>query len=81
MATTIRFRVKKDIDAATARKILKLKGSIIAQSFTDVIHFDDDGEEFYIHYFTISSEKKQDAINYASSFIEDEVLTDAVTVL
>lgn len=81
MTTIIRFRVKKDIDAITARKILKLKGSIIAQSFTDVIHFDDDGEEFYIHYFSISSEKKQDVISYTSSFITDEVLTHAVTVL
>ncbi|PZR19106.1 MAG: hypothetical protein DI539_15145 [Flavobacterium psychrophilum] len=81
MTTIIRFRVKKDIDPVTARKILKLKGNLIAQSFTDIIHFDDDGEEFYIHYFTISSERKLDVITYTSSFIADEVLTDAVTVL
>lgn len=81
MNTTIRLRVKKDIDTSSARKILKLQGSLIAQSFTDIIHFDDDGEEFYIYYFTISSERKQDVISYTSSFIADEVLSDAVTVL
>lgn len=81
MTTTIRFRVPKDIDAVTARKILKLKGSLIIQSFTDIIHFEDDGEAFYIHYFTTSSEKKQDAITYISSIIAEEALTDSVCIL
>lgn len=81
MTTTIRFRVQKDIDAATERKILKLKGSLIAQSFTDIIHFEDDGEEFYIHHFITASEKKHDAINYISSIMTKEALTESVSIL
>lgn len=81
MTTTIRFRVRKDIDAGTERKILKLKGSLIAQSFTDIIHFEDDGEDFYIHYFTTASDKQQEAIAYISLAIAEEVLTDTVFIL
>jgi hypothetical protein len=81
MTTTIRLRIKKDIDAATERKIRKLKGSLIAQSFTDIIHFEDDGEDFYIHYFITASEKKQDAITHTSLFISEEALTDVVEFL
>ena len=81
MTTTIRFRVQKDIDAFTARKILKLKGSLIAQSFTDIIHFEDDGEAFYIHYFTIASEKQHEATAFISAAITEEVLTDIVSII
>lgn len=81
MTTTIRLRIPKDIDTATERKIRKLNGSLIAQSFTDIIHFDDDGADFYIHYFTTPSEKKHDAITFISSFIAKEALTDVATIL
>jgi hypothetical protein len=81
MTTTIRLRIPKDIDAATERKIRKLKGSLIAQSFTDIIHFDDDGEDYYIHYFITPSVKKDDAITFISSFLSEEALTEIATIL
>lgn len=81
MTTTIRFRIPKDIDTATERKIRKLNGSLISQSFTDIIHFDDDGADFYIHYFTTPTGKKHDAIAFISSFITEEALTEIATIL
>ncbi|MFL9845607.1 hypothetical protein [Flavobacterium rhizosphaerae] len=81
MTITIRLRVPKDIDAATERKIRRLTGSLIAQSFTDIIHFDDDGEDFYIHYFTTLSIKKEDTITFISSFLSQEALSGMVTLL
>lgn len=81
MTTTIRLRIPKDIDAATERKIRKLTGSLIAQSFTDIIHFDDDGEDFYIHYFTTPLGKKNDAITFISLFITEEALTEVATIV
>lgn len=81
MTTTIRLRIPKDIDPATERKIRKLKGSLIAQSFTDIIYFDDDGADYYIHYFTTSSMKKNDAVTFISSFLSEEALTDVATIL
>lgn len=71
MISTIRLRIKKDVDSATEKKILKLKGSLIAQAFTDIIHFDDDGEEFYINYFKIETEKKNRVIFFINSYLNE----------
>ena len=81
MTTIIRLRIPKDIDSSTERKIRKLTGSLIAQSFTDIIHFDDDGDDFYIHYFTTPLRKKNDAITFISSFITEEALTEVATIV
>ena len=81
MTTTIRFRIRKELDTATARKVLQLKGSLIAQSYTDIIHFDDDGEEFYIHYFTTETLKKEQAISYISEYVTDNSLDEKVVLV
>lgn len=79
MNTTIRLRIKKQIDAPTEKKVLKLKGSLIAQSFTDIIHYDDDGEDYYINHFT--TVRKQEAQSYISSFLADQSMGDFVVLL
>ena len=81
MTTTIRLRVRKDIDSTTARKILKLQGSLIAKSFTDIVHFKDDGEKFYIYHFTTPSETKHFAIEHVTKFIMQESLENNITLL
>ncbi|MFP9097741.1 hypothetical protein ACLI09_01700 [Flavobacterium sp. RHBU_24] len=69
MTATIRLRIKKDIDTATEKKILKMKGGLISQSFTDLVHFDDDGEEYYINHFSVENAKKEAAILFITDFI------------
>lgn len=81
MNTIIRLKIKKEVDTPTARKILKLKGSLIAQSFTDIIHYDDEGDEFYVHHFSTPTQKKHEVLDYASSFISQELLTDIIIIL
>lgn len=80
MTTTIRFRITKDIDTATERKIRKLNGSLIAQSYTDVVHFDDDGEKFYINYFTTDTAKNE-VHGFIASQIEEAGLATYVTII
>lgn len=81
MNTTVRLKIKKEVDTPTARKILKLKGGLIANSFTDIIHFDDDGDEFYIHYFAVDVLKKTETINYTGLFIAEHDLSETVIIL
>lgn len=81
MTATIRFRVKKEVDTPTARKILSLKGSLIAQSYTDIIHFDDDGEEFYIHYFTTELSKREEVLSYIRQEIEGTALGEYIALV
>lgn len=81
MNTTIRLRIKKDIDTATEKKILKLKGSLIAQSFTDIIHYDDDGEHHYINFFTVATSRKNEVTAYIHQNIAEAVLGDAILII
>lgn len=81
MNTTICLKIKKEVDTPTARKILKLKGNLIAQSFTDIIYFDDEGEDFYIHHFAIDSTKLEKATSFILSYIENEDISSYVIIL
>ena len=74
MHTIIRFKIKKEVETPIARQILKLKGGLIARSYTDIIHFDDEEEEFYIHYFQVSDIKLVEAKSFIKDFsIENDL--------
>lgn len=81
MHTTLRFKIRKDIDTPTARKILKLKGSLIAHSYTDIIHFDDEGEDFYVHYFQLEKSDSKPAADFIRTFSKENGLGDVVILL
>lgn len=81
MNTTIRLRVKKDIDTATEKKILMLKGSLITHYYTDIIHFDDEGEESYVHFFTTDTSRKKEVLDFVASRIHEAALHDTVMII
>lgn len=80
MTTTIRLRIKKEMDATTEKKVLKLKGNLIAQSFTDIIHYDDDGEDYYINYFTVAASRKDEAMAYLGQNIKGTDLEEIISL-
>jgi len=80
MNTIIRLKIKKDIDTATEKKILKLKGYLIAQSFTDLIHYDDEDEDNYTHYFTAEASKRKEIVAYIVSYIHEMDIAEVVTI-
>ncbi len=80
MDTMIRLKIKKDIDNATEKKILGLKGGLIAKSFTDIIHIDDEGEEFHVNYFTPNPESRQEAIAYINNYIAEASLSNIISL-
>ena len=79
MTTPIRLRIIKDIDAATEKKILKLKGSLIIEGFTEIIHISDEGEDHYINSFVADS--RPGALDFIAAYIIDAKLQDIVLVL
>jgi hypothetical protein len=81
MSTTIRLRIKRDIDTVTEKKIMRLKGSLIAKSFTHIIHIDDEGEDFYINYFTPDPETREEAIAFIDNYIIESGIVDIINLL
>ena len=81
MPVTIRLRVPKDMDIATEKKVLKLRGGLIARGFTDIIYFEEDGPEHYIHYFTTERALVNVARDYIADCIVTETLSDTIELL
>lgn len=81
MLVTIRLRVPKDIDITTEKKVLKLRGSLIARGFTDIIYFEEEGPEHYIHYFTTETALINEVTGYITTCIATESLSDTIELL
>ncbi len=81
MDTIIRLKIKKDIDSATQNKILKLKGILIANSFTEIIHITDDGEEFHINSFITVVNKRTEVIEFIANYLNDKYMGDDLVIL
>ncbi|GGB64388.1 hypothetical protein GCM10007424_00340 [Flavobacterium suaedae] len=83
MNTTICLRIRKELDPATEKIIIRLKGSLIARNFTDIIYFDDDDDEqeYYIHHFTVETARKKEAADYIAGCIQEGNLSDIVMLV
>ncbi|MET3029408.1 hypothetical protein [Flavobacterium sp. UW10123] len=81
MNKVIRLRVKREIDSLREQKIIKLKGSLIAKGYTDIIHIADENENFYLNTFSTSSKDEKQAEDFVQDYILSNGLTDAIMVL
>jgi len=81
MDKTIKLRVKREVDTSSELKILKLKGTLITERFTEIIHIADENEDFYLNSFSISSENKKMAEDFVLNYISTNNLTDTITLI
>lgn len=81
MNKTIKLRVKKEIDRESELKVLKLKGTLITKGYTEIIHIEDENEDFYVNTFSISTDLKKEAENYILEYISSHNINDIITLL
>ena len=81
MDKIIKLRVKKEIDRANEIKVLKLKGTLITKGFTEIIHIEDENEDFYLNTFSTAPEQKKDAENYVLEYISTNNLNDTISLI
>ena len=81
MDKTIKLRVKRGIDSGNESKILKLKGTLITEGFTEIIHIADENEDFYINSFSILQGDKKRAEEFVINYISIHSLADAITLI
>jgi hypothetical protein len=79
MEKSIQLKVRKDLDAKMQHNILKLKGSLIAKGYTEIIHILDQDEDFHINTFEAELEKHNEVRQYISTFIEQENLAETIS--
>jgi len=81
MYTIIKLRVKREIDNQKHLKILKLKGTLITEGYTEIIHISDESEDFYLNTFSISQDNKKKAEDFVMDYISNHSLADTVTII
>ena len=81
MNKTIKLRVKKAIDNPNEQKVIKLKGSIIAQGYTEIIHIADENEDFYLNSFQTLEAEKTEAEKFITDFIASNALEDTISII
>lgn len=81
MNKTIKLRVKKEIDTESELKVLKLKGTLITKGYTEIIHIEDENEDFYVNTFSTSTDHKKEAENYILDYISSHNVNDIITLL
>jgi hypothetical protein len=81
MNKTIKLRVKKEIERDSELKVLKLKGTLITNGYTEIIHIEDENEDFYVNTFSISIDLKKEAENYILDYISSHNVNDIITLL
>lgn len=81
MNKTIKLRVRKEIDRESELKVLKLKGTLITKGYTEIIHIEDENEDFYVNTFSISTDLKKEAENYILEYISSHNINDIITLL
>ena len=81
MHKTIKLRVRKEIDRESEFKVLKLKGTLITKGYTEIIHIEDENEDFYVNTFSTSTDLKKEAENYILDYISSHNVNDIITLL
>jgi hypothetical protein len=81
MNKTIKLRVKKEIERESELKVLKLKGKLITNGYTEIIHIEDENEDFYLNTFLTSTDLKKEAENYILNYISSHNVNDIITLL
>lgn len=81
MDKTIKLRVRKEICNGDELKVLKLKGALIANKYTEIIHIADENDDFYLNSFTTSPENKKEIEHFVLDYISDNNLKDTITLV
>lgn len=80
MEKGMRLRVRKELEGRQQSNIIKLKGSLIAKGYTQIIHILDQDQEFHINSFDIESGTGSEVREFITAFIAREELEDSISI-
>lgn len=79
MEKTIRLKIFKELTSEQEKQVLRLKGALVAQGFTDIIHISDEGEGHYINSF--KTEASVEVLDFIAAYQREAKLEAVVLVL
>lgn len=81
MNKTIKLRVKREIGNKNELMILKLKGKLISNGFTEIIHIADENENSYLNSFSISSDTEKQVEKFVLDYISEYNISGMITLI
>ncbi|MEL1255235.1 hypothetical protein AAEO57_15710 [Flavobacterium sp. DGU38] len=80
MEKAIKLQIRKELNGQQQLNVIKLKGSLISNGYTEIIHINDYDDEFHMNSFETSVENRTEVQNFINAFISKAQLTDTVTI-
>lgn len=81
MEKGMKLKVRKELDGIQQSSIIKLKGSLIAKGYTEIIHILDQDDDFHINSFEIENGSDSEVREFITAFIAREKLEDSISIL
>lgn len=80
MHKEVRFRVRKELEPQQQLRVIKLKGSLIAKGYTEIIHIMDQDTEFHPNTFETPPGKRNEVQQYIAAFISEHNLSKTISI-
>lgn len=80
MEKAIKLQIRKELNSQQQLSVLKLKGSLISKSYTEIIHIDDYNDDFHLNSFETAIEDRNKVYDFINTFITKAELFDTVTI-
>jgi len=80
MEKAVLLRIRKDLDSRQQQNIIKLKGTLISKGYTEIIHIQDQDDDFHINSFEIPEAFSNEVHEYISNFITGQNLGDTIVL-
>jgi hypothetical protein len=80
MEKGMKLKVRKELDGKQQSNIIKLKGSLIAKGYTQIIHILFQDQEFHINSFDIEPGSDSEVREFITAFIAREELEDSISI-
>lgn len=80
MEKAIKMQIRKELNGQQQLNVIRLKGSLISNGYTEIIHINDYDDEFHMNSFETSVENRGKVQDFINAFISKAQLTDTVTI-
>lgn len=80
MEKSFKLQVRKELNGRQQQDVIKLKGSLIAGGYTEIIHILDQDEEFHINTFETPAERHNEVHDFIKAFINQADLSDTISI-
>lgn len=80
MKSAIKLQARKELNSLQHLDIIKLKGGLISNGYTEIIHITDKDDEFHMNCFETGIENKDEVHEFIKTFINKTDLRDIVNI-